>query len=312
MDKVLHNENVYYRKSDVLKEYKDSGIKIGVKKFNDILDEKGIECKTIKGFGRTLWIVESDVNRIFVEGTNISHNTKVIEKEETIKANLGMNKFFSFLSHDTLKLLPDEQRERFLEERNQDNINEAIQRFENFEKHKNNDTSAKMREEVKKYNKYWKEEGLAYRMLSLRLVNPNVVYGNDSSGLNEFVINIAIDSNGNILESGMYDGDSNYYLNEDGTLHDTYEESNINIVADRNKPFKITNEYITELLNSCTLNNARVEDSWIYIKSAFGEIEIDDKCLLGGVVVDRYWEDEDIVDVNYEVEETQYLKGIEW
>lgn len=308
MDKVLHNKKVYYRKSDVLKEYKNSGIKIGAKKFNDILAGKGIECKTIKGFGRTLWIVESDVNRIFVDGTNISHNTKVIEKEETIKANLGLNEFFSFLSQDSLKLLPAEQRERFLEERNQNSINEATQKFENFEKHNNNDTSAKMMEEVKKYNEYWQQEGLAYRMLSLRLVNPNVVYSNDSSGLNEFVINIAIDSNGNILESGMYNGDSNYYLNDDGTLHDTYEESNINIVADRDKPFKITNEYITELLNTCTLNNARVEDSWIYIKSAFGEIEIDDKCLLGGVVVDMYWEEEeiaseneDIVDVDYEV-----------
>lgn len=308
MDKVLHNENIYYRKNDVLKEYKDSGIKIGVKKFNDILEEKGIECKTIKGFGRTLWIIESDVNRIFVDGTNISHNTRVIEKEETIKANLGINKFFAFLSNDTLKLLPNEQREKFLEERNQDSINEAIQKFEKFEKHNNKDTSAKMREEVKKYNKYWQQEGLAYRMLSLRLVNPNVVYNNDSSGLNEFVINIAIDSKGNILESGMYDGDSNYYLNEDGTLHDVYEESNIKIVADRNKPFKITNEYINKLLNSCTLNNARVEDTWIYIQSAFGEIEIDDKCLLSGVVVDMYWEEEeiaseneDIVDVDYEV-----------
>lgn len=306
MDKVLHNKNVYYRKSDVLKEYKDSGIKIGAKKFNDILACKGIECNTIKGFGRTLWIVESDVNRIFVEGTNISHNTKVIEKEETIKANLRMNEFFSFLSNDTLKLLPNEQREKFLEERNQDSINEAIQKFENFEKHKNNDTRAKMREEVKKYNEYWQQEGLAYRMLSLRLVNPNVMYGNDASGLNEFVINIAIDSNGNILESGMYNGDSNYYLNDDGTLHDIYEESNIKVVADRNKPFKITKEYINELLNSCTLNNARVEDSWIYIQSAFGEIEIDDKCLLGGVVVDMYWKEEiasenEDIDVDYEV-----------
>lgn len=290
MDKVLHNKKVYYKKSDVLKEYKDSGIKIGTKKFNEILACKGVECKTINGFGRTLWIVESDVNRIFVDGTNISHNTKVIEKEETIKANLGMNEFFSFLSQDTLKLLPDRQREKFIEERNQNSINEAIQKFEKFEKHNSNDTSAKMREEVKKYNKYWREEGLAYRMLSLKLVNPNVVYNNDSSGLNEFVINVAIDSNGNILESGMYNGDSNYYLNDDGTLHDVYEESNINIVADRGKPFEITNEYITKLLNSCTLNNARVEDSWIYIRSTFGKIEIDDKCLLGGVVIDMYWE----------------------
>lgn len=306
MDKVLHNKKVYYRKSDVLNEYKNIGIKIGAKNFNNILADKGIECKTIKGFGRTLWIVESDVNRIFVDGTNISHNTKVIEKEETIKANLGMNEFFSLLCQDILKLLPDEQREKFIEERKQNSIDEVIQKFENFEKHNNNDTSAKMREEVKKYNKYWREEGLAYRMLSLKLVNPNVVYNNDSSGLNEFVINVAIDSNGNILESGMYNGDSNYYLSEDGTLHDLYEESNINIVADRGKPFKITNEYITKLLTSCTLNNARVEDSWIYIRSAFGEIEIDDKCLLGGVVIDMYYEEEEITSKNEDIVDVDY------
>ncbi|MGG7210380.1 hypothetical protein [Clostridium baratii] len=306
MDKVLHNKKVYYRKSDVLNEYKNIGIKIGAKKFNDILACKGIECKTINGFGRTLWIVESDVNRIFVDGTNISHNTKVIEKEETIQANLRLNEFFSLLSNDTLKLLPAKQREEFLEERKQNSIDEAIQKFENFEKHNNNDTSAKMREEVKKYNKYWREEGLAYRMLSLKLVNPNVIYDNDSSGLNEFVINVAIDSNGNILESGMYNGDSNYYLSEDGTLHDLYEESNINIVADRGKPFKITNEYITKLLTSCTLNNARVEDSWIYIRSAFGEIEIDDKCLLGGVVIDMSYEEEEITSKNEDIVDVDY------
>lgn len=309
LDKILHNGSVYYRKNDILKEYKDSGIKVGVKKFNDILENAGIKCKTIEGFGRTLWIVETDVNRIFVEGTNISHNTKVIEKEETIKSNLSMNEFCSFLMQSSLKLLPPEQRETFLEESRTKSITDAITKYDNFEKNnKDKDESKKMREEVKKYNDYWREEGLSYRMLAIKFVNPNVKYENDSSGKNTFIMSIGIDSNGTILESDIYDGDSGYYLNEDDKkLHDIYEERDIRIVPDENKrPFKITDEYIKELLNSCTLDGTRVSDSWVYIQSKFGEIQMDEKALLGGMIIDIYYEEDeyasehnDVVDVTY-------------
>ncbi|MDR4170361.1 hypothetical protein [Bacillus nitratireducens] len=82
INRVIFNENTYYKVNDLQELYNVSMYKI-----KKAIKEQGIVIGTLKGFGRTLYILEAELNMLEIDGAVTYMKTVVKDYRETLTIN---------------------------------------------------------------------------------------------------------------------------------------------------------------------------------------------------------------------------------
>lgn len=155
LTKIIYNGAVYIPLRELTKVFIEESL-YTIKKS---IKEQGLRTTTIEGLGRSLFILESDVNKLIIDDKSALLKTKVTTLNDEVKMVSLLGLFIG--ENETTRKLQNEKIERFIQE--PEYTVETILK-ENKKEHI-------------EFNKDMEELGLGYRLVNINMKNSDV--GND-------------------------------------------------------------------------------------------------------------------------------------
>ncbi|RDY26803.1 hypothetical protein CHL78_012085 [Romboutsia weinsteinii] len=95
INRLIYDGQVYYKVNDLVHVY---GNKYSIYKIKKAIKESGIKVSKLKGYGNSLYIRESEVSMLEIDGSVVVMETKIKDRVETFKTSLSANSFVNLLT----------------------------------------------------------------------------------------------------------------------------------------------------------------------------------------------------------------------
>ncbi|MGL6107640.1 hypothetical protein [Romboutsia sp.] len=320
INRIIYSNKVYYKVKDLVEVYDN---KFSLYKIKKVMKEQGIATTKLKGYGNALFIEETNIAMIEIEGAITVMETKFKDRKQSLKSEINMASLSNFMFRDMLPIKSNEEMIKEVLEKVDESMDKPI-KFEEDNLKKDRGIQPLELNEVLSKNGI-EERFIGVELLyedrcrsTMRTSTIGVLINNNDDVLSDSHILNMNGYNERLLEdlsSGKVCVDEPCYDNED----EMYEQIHYGNAKQRTKEdvIKIIFEKVL------TKDDYIDEDDWIVVKLDNDRCMSVDKDLLLCILRNKFKiievygcnedvvdsEEKDIIDVNYtEIEEQEIME----